>query len=107
MDKKKQALPGPGGRAIIVPKPVESFTQVEREFIVQEYLSTGISKGKIWKRYTGKEDHGRLLDWMRKLGYSSVIQKADKLELAAHTMKQIEGLTNQQGSRETNRPNSG
>ena len=105
MDKKKKALPGPGGRSIIVPKPVKSFSQAEREFIIQEYLTTGVSKKEIWKKYTGKQDHGRLLDWMRKIGYSSVIQKVDQAESPTHTMKQEEKSKTQQGAKQINQPN--
>lgn len=108
MEKKKKALPGPGGRSIIVPKLVKSFSQAEREFIIQEYLSTGISKQEIWKKYTGKSDHGRLLDWMRKLGYTSVIQKVDKLESPSHTMQQqVKKLSNQQEAIEANQQKLG
>ena len=57
----------------VAPKPVRSFSQEERAFIIQEYVATGISKKELWKKYTGKEDHGRLLGWMRELDYASVI----------------------------------
>jgi hypothetical protein len=97
MDKKKKALAGPLGQLIIVPKPVKSFSQGEREFIIQEYLTTGISKKELWKKYTGKEDHGCLLDWMRKAGYSSVIiKKSDGLTSPPDQMSQAENLSNQQ-----------
>ncbi len=75
MDKKKKVIVGPGGQQIITPKPVECFSRAEREFIIQEYFSSSISKSALWKKYTGKQDHGRLLDWMRQLGYDTTLKK--------------------------------
>jgi hypothetical protein len=37
---------------------------------VKVYLAGGYTKQQIWKMYTGgEEEHGQLLQWMRKLGY--------------------------------------
>ena len=46
------------------------FSDSERHSIIQEYLNGDCSKEWIWRRYTGKTDHGHLLRWMRELGYS-------------------------------------
>jgi transposase len=75
MDKKKKKIIGPGGQQILSPKPVECFSRADREFIIQEYLSSSVSKNALWKKYTGKQDHGRLLDWMCQLGYDPTLKK--------------------------------
>ncbi len=42
--------------------------------MIKEYLSGNSSKREIWKKYTGQSvEHGKILDWMRKLGYSDKI----------------------------------
>ncbi|SRR5574343_374834 len=47
-----------------------SISWEERENIVKVYLAGGYTKQQIWKMYTGgDEEHGQLLQWMRKLGY--------------------------------------
>lgn len=46
------------------------FTEDQKHSIIQDYLSSGATKRSIWKKYTGHDqEHGQLLDWMRKLGY--------------------------------------
>jgi hypothetical protein len=46
------------------------ITESERRRIVEEYLTTSLSKREIWERHTGqKRERGQLLRWMRKLGY--------------------------------------
>lgn len=51
-------------------KPGHWHTDSERHKIIQEYLSSDCTKDWIWRKYTGKTDHGHLLRWMRELGYS-------------------------------------
>lgn len=47
-----------------------SFTKEERHQIVQDYLTSGKTKVEIWHKYTGQSnEHGRMLEWMRELGY--------------------------------------
>lgn len=42
----------------------------EREELLEEYLSSDLTKQAIWKKYTGQaEEHGQILSWLRKLGY--------------------------------------
>lgn len=53
----------------IIPKPVGYFTDQEKHEVINDYLSSGLSKELIWRKYTGKSDHGALLGWMRDLGY--------------------------------------
>jgi hypothetical protein len=54
---------------IIIPKSVSYFTDNEKHEVIKDYLTAGRSKDYIWRKYTGKADHGRLLRWMRDLGY--------------------------------------
>jgi len=47
-----------------------NFSLEERKLIIEEYLRTGCKKQFIWEKYTGQpEERGRLLRWMRQLGY--------------------------------------
>lgn len=48
------------------------FSISEKHEIIREYLSSGMSKAAIWKKYTGYEaEHGQIIRWMRMLGYES------------------------------------
>ena len=53
------------------PKPTIYFTETEKHIVIKEYLMTGKSKQAIWIKYTGMNDHGVLINWMRKFGYLS------------------------------------
>jgi transposase len=49
-----------------------SFSISERHQIIKELISSQISKQQLWKKYTGEpREHGKLLKWMRQLGYST------------------------------------
>ena len=64
MDKRCKVIPGF--------KSKNSFTTAERHQIIKELLSSRCSKREIWEKYTGQvEEHGKLLKWMRQLGYTS------------------------------------
>ena len=57
----------------IVKKAGKYFTQEDQHMIIQEMISNGCTKKEIWKKYTGQEEeHGQLLRWMKKLGYSVI-----------------------------------
>jgi hypothetical protein len=46
------------------------FSDDEKRVIIEDYLQSGLTKQAIWEKYVGyEEEHGRLLRWMRKLGY--------------------------------------
>lgn len=45
------------------------YSEEEKHRMIQELLRTGSTKSEIWRKYTGLEDHGRLIEWMRSLGY--------------------------------------
>ena len=56
---------------IIIPKSSKYFTDEEKHEVIKDYLSSGQSKEFIWRKYTGKSDHGRILRWMLDLGYDA------------------------------------
>ena len=58
----------------IIQKAGKYFTDDEKHKIIQELISTGCTKLEIWKKYTGKVDHGMLLRWMRELGYDTELK---------------------------------
>lgn len=58
----------------IIQKSGKRFTQEQKHQIIQEMLLNQCTKREIWQKYTGEvEEHGELLRWMRKLGYSTEI----------------------------------
>jgi hypothetical protein len=59
----------------IIQKSTKFFTTDERHKIIQEYLASDLTKVEIWNKYTGMpEENGRLLAWMRKLGYDTNVK---------------------------------
>lgn len=75
MDKKTKIVPMSNGKTMIIPKPAEYFSISEKEYLIHEYLTSSISKNALWKKYTGKEDHGRFIEWMRNLGYGEALKQ--------------------------------
>lgn len=61
-------------------KEARYFTESERRVIIEDYLSSGLSKAEIWRKHTGMTDHGFLLRWMRELGYNPKSQRSHTLE---------------------------
>jgi transposase-like protein len=55
------------------------FSDSEKRLIIEDYLQGGVSKSEIWKKYTGREDHGVMLRWMRKFGYISAINEKSRI----------------------------
>lgn len=56
-----------------------SFSNEERRFVIEDYLTSGLSKQDIWKKYTGKSpEAGQLLGWMRELGYDTKVKRQKK-----------------------------
>ena len=50
-------------------KPSE-FSLDERKAIIDEWIRSGKTKREIWHKYTGEHvEHGKLIYWMRQLGY--------------------------------------
>jgi transposase len=58
----------------VIQKSSRYFSESEKRQVIEEYLSSACSKEEIWRKYTGKSDHGRLLAWMRDLGYRNKSQ---------------------------------
>jgi len=57
-------------KVILGLKHPSQFSLDERKLIVEKYLQSGKKKQEIWEKYTGQpEERGRLLRWMRQLGY--------------------------------------
>lgn len=49
---------------------LRSISKSQRREIIEEYLSGEETKAAVWKRHTGeKKEKGKLLRWMRQLGY--------------------------------------
>lgn len=68
MDKNKKEI-----------KKFGSFKESEKRQIIEEYLSSDITKDAIWHKYTGHtKDHGGLLRWILKLGYADKSKKGRK-----------------------------
>jgi len=71
----------------IVVKNSFTFSESEKRMIVEDYLTSGLNKNKIWEKHTGcKREHGRILEWMRRYGYISenkeiITTFASKIEL--------------------------
>ena len=61
----------------IIQKVGRYFSILERHELIKEYLSSGSSKGEVWKKYTGQKDQGLLLKWMRQLGYGGAVNPVD------------------------------
>jgi transposase len=60
----------------------KKYTEEEKHFIINKYLSSTSSKREIWHKYTGYEiEHGQITRWMRQLGY------LDKLKNATFALK--------------------
>jgi transposase len=58
----------------IIQKAGKYFTLEERHKIIEELISTQCSKKELWKKYTGEnKEHGRILEWMKQLGYNTTM----------------------------------
>lgn len=59
-----------------------SLSWLERESMIMEYLTTNLTKNEVWKKYTGQDvEHGRIIIWMRKLGYEDKKIEKEKIPL--------------------------
>lgn len=68
---------------------ISSLSWAEREEMIKEYLSGNFSKVEIWKKYTGQSvEHGKMLQWMRMLGYSDKIENPIKRHLSSAFTRQ-------------------
>ncbi|WP_035456896.1 hypothetical protein, partial [Algoriphagus terrigena] len=68
---------------------IGSLSWAEREEMIKEYLSGNYSKVEIWNKYTGQStEHGKILKWMRMLGYSDKIENPVKRHLSSGFTRQ-------------------
>ncbi len=86
-------------RKKLVKKAGKYFDVESQHRIIQELLSSGSTKRAIWKKYTGQdEEHGQLLRWMNKLGYTNPRKEkpgnlASKARVMPEKQKREDGLT--------------
>jgi len=70
-------------------RSIGSLSWAEREEMIKEYLSGNYSKVEIWKKYTGQStEHGKMLKWMRMLGYCDRIENPIKRYLPSGFIRQ-------------------
>jgi hypothetical protein len=75
MKQKRRPISGLSHKKAIIPKPPSYFNESDKQALIQDYLRSNCKKQEIWKRYTGKDDHGVLVKWMRELGYKDTKPK--------------------------------
>jgi len=55
------------------------YSDKEKIKMIEDYLTSGLTKREIWEKHTGKvEEHGTLLKWMRGYGIKDKIEKKIK-----------------------------
>ena len=55
-------------------KTSKDFSEEERGVILEDYLTSNLSKRDIWEKYTGdREEHGNITRWLRMYGYQDKI----------------------------------
>ena len=70
MDKKSKGISGLNGGNIIYENKKKYFSDSEKHHIIQDLLSSRLTKRDIWEKYTGEvAEHGKILSWMRQFGY--------------------------------------
>lgn len=48
-----------------------TFTETLKRQVIEYYLSNYVTKTEVWEKFIGKdEERGRILRWMRQLGYA-------------------------------------
>ena len=64
-----------------------SYSEAFKRQMIEYYLENNYSKREVWQKFTGQyEEHGTLLRWMRKYGYTTNVKlskhmKGEKDEL--------------------------
>jgi hypothetical protein len=57
-----------------------SFSDEEKRIIIEDFLHNGVTKQSIWEKYGGYgEEHGRILRWMRQIGYIADSKRKDSI----------------------------
>jgi transposase len=58
------------------------FSEATKRQIIEEVLQGTKSKREIWRQYTGRDtEHGKIVEWMRKLGYVEIPFSTKKVSL--------------------------
>jgi len=79
--------------------PILRFTDEQKHEIIQDYLNSGLTKRDIWEKYTGRqEEHGRILKWMRALGYNNSVPKRITNFVSKHPVMKKKASTTDQDS---------
>jgi hypothetical protein len=97
---------GKNSKSILGLKKRKRYSLSERHEIIQDYLSSEITKRLIWQKHTGYvSEHGQIIRWMRELGYSEktktsncnfAVQKNEmstKKNLQVHSDELLENLS--------------
>jgi hypothetical protein len=89
METKKQVVLGLGRKKF-------AFSRVQKHQIVQDYLTSSLSKREIWEKYTGeKEEHGQILRWMRQFAYENASAFTDNSNFLENYFKKKTIFVNQ------------
>jgi len=68
MDKKSKLISGLKSQKR---GNILKFSEAEKHLIIQEYLKSGLTKGFIWEKYTGRnQGQFQITRWMRMYGYN-------------------------------------
>lgn len=52
-------------------RAVNRYSEADKHAIIKAYLGSNRTKQSIWQEFTGQaEEHGKILKWMRQLGYT-------------------------------------
>jgi transposase len=61
---------------------LRSISKFQRREIIEDYLSGEETKASVWKRHVGDgKEKGRLLRWMRQLGYLGMAESENVIPL--------------------------
>ena len=71
-----------------------SFSIEERRLVIEDYLTSGLSKLEIWKKHTGQSpERVRLLAWMRELGYDTETKRPKRSIFSASNYPEMSKST--------------
>ncbi|WP_291906200.1 hypothetical protein [Chitinophaga sp. CB10] len=73
------------------------YLESDKHLIIKAYLNSNRTKQSIWEEYTGHlEEHGKILKWMRELGYEAPGKKRKLIHQSSSLMakESIQSLNN-------------
>jgi hypothetical protein len=66
-------------------RPPLYFSEATKREMIEEFLKGTKTKAEVWRQYTGRdEEHGKMVQWMRKFGY--VEKPLSRTKLSLHIM---------------------